>query len=60
MASVCRAPLGSPLEPEVKYTHSAEAAGAGSAATSASEADGTDSPTTRTFGAVGRPAAMST
>ena len=60
VASVCRAPLGSPLEPEVKYTHSAEAAGAGSDATSASEADGADSPTTTTFGPVGRPDAIST
>src|ERR1700722_7833607 len=51
VASVCRAPLGSPLDPEVKYTQSVEAAGPGSAATSASEADGADSPTTRTFGA---------
>src|SRR6201999_586592 len=48
VSSVRRAPLGSPLEPEVKYTHSAEDAGAGSDATAVPEADGTDSPTTRT------------
>src|ERR1700721_1440976 len=58
--SVCRAPLGSPLEPEVKYTHSAEADGPGSAAPSASEAVGADSPPTTTFGPVGRPDAIST
>src|ERR1700727_399885 len=66
VASVCRAPLGSPLEPEVKYTHSAGeavaagegAAGTGRDAIAAAEADGTGSPTARTFGAVGRAAAM--
>src|ERR1700722_2218217 len=67
VASVCRAPLGSPLEPEVKYTHSAQedapaGAGAGSDPSSdvgaAAEAGGSDSPTRRTCGAVGRPAAM--
>src|ERR1700722_9786940 len=66
VASVCRAPLGSPLEPEVKYTHSAQEAPAGAGAGSdpssdagaVAEAGGSDSPIRRTFGAVGRPAAM--
>src|ERR1700722_20259937 len=67
VASVCRAPLGSPLDPEMKYTHSAqEAAPAGECAGSdpssdtgaVTEAGGSDSPIRRTFGAVGRPAAM--
>src|ERR1700735_2207323 len=67
VASVCRAPLGSPLEPEVKYTHSAQeeapaGAGAGSDPSSdvgaAGEAGGGAAPTRRAGGAVGRPAAM--
>jgi hypothetical protein len=56
---VCRAPLGSPLDPEVKYTHSAEAGGVGRDATAEAGPDGADSPTTTTFGAVGRPDAIS-
>src|ERR1700677_5116740 len=60
VASVCRAPFGSPLDPEVKYTHSVAAGGEGSDATAEAGADGAASPTTTTFGAVGRPDAIST